>query len=95
MLSCRIRRAPEEKGNFGGTCDGWPGGYVGTLPPTPVIMVEGREDVEHDLGGEGGEVPNGLHSGDILPSLLECVRPGPQAELRPLHGYGMPPQRPP
>ena len=39
----------------------------------------GREDVEHGPGGEGGEVPDGLHPGDGSPSLLECIRPEPQA----------------
>ena len=58
-------------------------------------MVPGREDVEHDMGGEGGEIPNGLYSGDGSPYLLECFRPGPQAQLRPIHGSGMPPQHPP
>ena len=33
-------------------------GHVGTLPPAPDPMVPGREDVEHGLGGEGGEVPD-------------------------------------
>ena len=42
-------------------------------------MVLVQEDVDHDLGREGGEVPNGLHSGDGSPSLLKCVRPVPQA----------------
>ena len=38
----------------------------------------GREDVGHDLVGEGGEVLDGLHPGDGSLFLLECVRPGPQ-----------------
>ena len=41
--------------------------------------MTGREDVEHDPGREGGEVPDVLHPEDGSPSLLECVRPGPQA----------------
>ena len=41
--------------------------------------MPGREDVEHDPGGEGGEFSNGLHSGDGSLSLLECVRLVPHA----------------
>ena len=55
-------------------------------------MVPGREDMEHDPGGEGGEVPDGLHHGNVSPSLLKCVRTGPQAQLRPLYDTGLPPQ---
>ena len=32
-------------------------------------MAPGREDVDHDLVGEGGAVPDGLHYGDGLPPL--------------------------
>ena len=56
-------------------------------------MVLGREDMEHDPGGEGGEVPDGLNSGDGSPSLWVFLRPGPQAYLRLLYGSGLPPQR--
>ena len=45
----------------------------------PALMVPGRKDVDHDTGGEGGEVPDGLHPEEGSPSLLECVRTGPQA----------------
>ena len=55
------------------------GGYVGPLPPTPALIVPVRENVEHGPGGEGGEVPHGLHPGDVSLSLLECVCPGTQA----------------
>ena len=58
-------------------------------------MVLVQEDVEHGMGGEGGEFPDGIHPGYGLPSLFECVCPGPQALLIPLLGPGMPPQRPP
>ena len=40
-------------------------------------MVLGREDVEHDQGGEVGVVLDGLHPGDGSPSLLKFVRPDP------------------
>ena len=56
-------------------------------------MVPVREDMEHDPGGEGGEVPDGLHHGDGSPSLLKCVCTGPQAQRIPLYGPGLPPQR--
>ena len=42
-------------------------------------MVMGREIMDHDPGGEGGEVPDRLHPGYGFMSCLECVRPGPQA----------------
>ena len=70
---------PDRRGHRGSTGNRGLVGYVSTLLPAPALMVPGREDVEHDLGGEGGEVPNELHSGDGSPYLLECVCPGPQA----------------
>ena len=68
-----------ERVHCNSTGDGGPGRYAGTIPPAPARMVPGREDVEHDPGGEEGEVPNGLHSLDGSSSLLECIRPGPRA----------------
>ena len=70
---------PEGGANLGGANCRRVGGYVVPLPPAPVLMVLGREDVEHGTGGEGGEVPDGLHPGYGLPSLLECVCMGTQA----------------
>ena len=55
------------------------GRYVGTLPPGPALMVPGREDVEHDPGGEGGAVLDRLHYGNGSPSLWKCLCLGPQA----------------
>ena len=49
------------------------------FPPAPALMVPGREDMEYDPGGEGDELPDGLHSGDGLLSLWECIRPGTHA----------------
>ena len=43
-------------------------------------------------GGETGEVdevPDGLYSGVRLSDLSERGRPGPTAQLRPLHGHGV------
>ena len=55
--------------------------------------------VSEDVGGaserKGGAVPDGLHPGDGPPSLQECRRPGPSAQLGPLHGPGLPAESPP
>ena len=69
---------PEGIGHCGGTGDGGPERYVGALPPALERMVPVQEDVENDTGGEGVKVPNGLHSGDGLPSILAFIGPGPQ-----------------
>ena len=50
-------------------------GYVGPLSPVPALRVPVREDVEHGMVRKGGEVPDGIHPGHGLPSILECVRP--------------------
>ena len=41
--------------------------------------MKGQEEVEHDQGGEGGAVLDGLHPGDGFPYLWKCLRLGPQA----------------
>ena len=58
-------------------------------------MVSVPEDVGDAPKGEGGEVPDGLHPGDAQPSLQERRRPGPSAQLGPLHGPGLSAKRPP
>ena len=81
-LQCKAIGAggrPEGRGNCGGTGDGGPRGYVNALPPTPALIMAGREDVENYPGGEEGAVLNGLHYGDRSPYLLEFFPPGPQA----------------
>ena len=70
---------PEGIGYHGGTGDGSTRGYVSALPPALALLVPVREDMEHDLGGEGGEVLDVLYPGEKSPSLLEFVRLGPQA----------------
>ena len=65
----------------GGTGNGGTRGYVGALTTAPVLMVPVREDIDRDLGGEGGEVLDGLHSEDRSPSLLEYVCTGPQSGI--------------
>ena len=73
------RELPEGRGYCGRNGNRGTRVYVGALPPVPVLMVPGQEDMEYDLGGEDGKVPDGLHPGDGSPSLWECVRPVPQA----------------
>ena len=69
----------EEGGNSGRADYDRSGGHVVPLPPVPAPMVPGQEDMEHGPGREGGEVLDRLHPRDGSLSLLECVRPGPQA----------------
>ena len=52
-------------------------------------MVSVPEDVGDDQKGKGGAVPDGLHPGDGPPAPQECRRPGPSAQLGPLHGPGV------
>ena len=54
-------------------------GHVSPLPTATAPMVLGRENIEHGLSGEGGEVPDGLHPRDGLSSLLKCVCMGLKA----------------
>ena len=58
-------------------------------------LVAGWEDIDHGPVGEVGAVLDGLYPGNRLPSLQEHVRLGTQAQLRSLHGLGVPPQRHP
>ena len=58
-------------------------------------MVLGLADVGDASERKGGAVPDGLHPGDGPPSHQECRRPGILAQLRPLHGPGLPAKRPP
>ena len=48
------------------------------LPPDPHNMGTGRPEMENDLKGEVGAVPDGLHSQDRPSSVTECIHPGPQ-----------------
>ena len=57
--------------------------------------MSGPADVENAQEGKGGAVPDGLHPGDGPPSLQECHRPGPSAQLGPLHGPGLSAERTP
>ena len=55
--------------------------------------MPGQQDVDHAPKGKGGAVPDRLYPGDKSPSLRECLRPGPSAQLRPLHGAVLPAKR--
>ena len=50
-------------------------------------MEQISDNMDDGETGEGGEVLDGLYSGVQLPDLSECGRPGPAAQLRPLHGH--------
>ena len=58
-------------------------------------MVSGPADVGNAQEGKVGAVLDGLHPGDGPPSLQECHRPGPSAQLGPLHGPGLSAKRTP
>ena len=53
----------------------------------------GRDDVDHAPKAKGGAVPDIVYPEDGPPSLWECLRPGSSAQLRPLHGAGLPAKR--
>ena len=57
--------------------------------------MQGPADVGHAEEGTGGAVPDGLHPRDGPPSLQECLRPGPPAQLGPVHGTWLLPERTP
>ena len=67
----------------------------GALPSVLSPLVPIRENVYNGQAGEGGAIIDGLHPGNGPPSLQENVRPGPQAQLRSVHGLGLPPQQHP
>ena len=50
-------------------------------------MVQRSEEVGDGAAREDGEVPDGLHSGVRLSDIPEHGRPGPEAQLQPLHGH--------
>ena len=68
------------------------GGHVQTLPPMPLILGVGWEDVEDAPAGEGGAVLDGLSSGDRPTSILEHLHPGPPPQHGSLNHPGVPPQ---
>ena len=58
-------------------------------------MVSGPADVGNAQEGKVGAFLDGLHPGDRSPSLQECHRPGPSAQLGPLHCPGLSAKRTP
>ena len=73
---------PEGNGNRGGADGRGTRRHGSALPPLPAQVGQGTEDVEHDKGGEGSPVPDGLHPRDRPPSLLERARPGSTSQHR-------------
>ena len=58
-------------------------------------MVSESEDVGGASKRKGGAVLDGLHPADGPSSFQECRSPGPSAQFGPLHGPGLPAERPP
>ena len=56
-------------------------------------MVQEQDNMGNGAAMEGGEVLDGLHYGVRLPVFPEGGRPGPRAQIRPLHGHGVPVRR--
>ena len=81
------------KRDWGIGCDVRVGGYFGELTPRTAPLVLIQENVSDGVAREGGEVPDGLHSGVRLLGFPEGGRPRPSAQLRPIHGHGVPARR--
>ena len=79
-----------DKENCNGCSNDGARGSSGTVHTTPTHTEKRLEDVGDGATGEGGEVPDGLYSGVQSPDLSEYCRTGPEAQLRPLHGHGVP-----
>ena len=60
------------------------------LPDAKETVVHGLTDVGHAKEGTRGAVLDGLHPRYGPPSLQECHRAGPPAQLGPLNGPGLP-----
>ena len=83
-----------ERGRYSGySRDGGTGGHGTALPPAAAPLVSGQEDVGNATEGTVGAVPDRLYPGDRPSSLQECLRPGPSAQLIPLHVAGLPAKR--
>ena len=90
---CGTGGRPERGGHRGHFRDRGTGGHSTALPTATVPLVSGQEDVGHAMEGKVGAVPDRLYHGDRTPSLQECLRPGPSAQLGPLHVPGLPDKR--
>ena len=87
------RGRPERGGHRDNVYDIRTGGHGSALPPATAPLVSGQADVGHATEGKGGAVPDRLYPGDGPPSFRECLRPGPSAQLGPLHCPGLPTKR--
>ena len=79
----------EGGGHCDGASNGRAGGHGAALLAARETMVSGPADVADDKEGTGGALIDGLHPGEGPPSLQEYHRPGPSAQLGPLHGPGL------
>ena len=52
-----------------------------------------QRDVGNGASSEGGDVLDRLHYGVRFPDISERGHPGPEAQLRPFHGHGVPVRR--
>ena len=84
---------PKRGGHRGHFRDRGTGGHGTSLPPVTALLVLVQADVGHATEGKGSAVPDKLYPGDGPPSLWECLRSGPLAQLGPLHGPGLPVKR--
>ena len=66
--------------------------HVSALPSVPTLLVPRQENVDNGQAGEVGAVLDRIHPGYGPPSLQEHVCLGPHAQLRSVHGLGVPPQ---
>ena len=85
----------ESGGHCSNAHNGGSQGHVATLPASGEKVVLGSEDVGDASEWKGGAVLDRLHTGEGPPSLQECRRLGPFAQLGPLHGPGLPTKCPP
>ena len=81
------------QGNYSGSVIEGTGYYVGVFPSAPTTLDPIWVDVDNGLDGEGGAVPDGLHTGDGPSYIQECVSTVPHAQLGSLLDPWVPPQR--
>ena len=74
-------------------CEVRVGGYFGALNFATEPMDQGKADVVNGMAMEVGEVLDRLHFGIRLTAFTECGHTGPDAQLQPSHGHGVPARR--
>ena len=79
--------------DYGGGGNVISGRYFGSLPSATLHMVQGQDNMRNGAAREGREVPDGLHYGVQLVGFPEGGRPRPRAQLRQVHGNGVPVRR--